>query len=780
MPGAVTKPPTNPSLLPRRATLSRAAISGLVWLWLLVPAGAGAGQGPPAPVPPEVITRDAARHATVRAVRLTTPLRVDGRLDEEVYRTEQPITDFIQTLPQNNTEPTERTEAWVTFDALNIYVSARCWDSAPPEKWIANEMRRDANQIRQNDHFGMMLDTFHDRRNGYVFYANPLGGRIDLTESDEGNANADWNPVWTARTGRFEGGWTIELAVPFKSLRYVSGADQAWGIQMRRAIRRKNEWVHLTPLPLAMGGSQGFFRISEAATLVGLDLPAASRNIELKPYVTSSLTSDRAAHPIVNNDLVGNVGMDARYGITANLTADFTYNTDFAQVEVDEQQVNLTRFNLQFPEKRDFFLENRGIFSFGTFPTTGGAAGGSTANNASSTPVLFYSRRIGLNRNRVVPIDVGGRVSGKIGRLSVGALNIETGDEPVSGTPATNFTVVRVKRDVLRRSSIGAMFTNRSPAASSLASGSGGNQAAGADAAFSFFNALTMGGYYARTATTGLSGDTDSYQARVDYSPDRYGGQVEYLKVGDNFNPEVGFIRRDNIRRSFGSARFSPRPKNIKGVRQFTFDGSIEHIENGSGQLESRQQTGRFNTELENSDQFSVEAGGNYELLLRPFLVATGVTIPTGGYSFTDATLRYAFGQQRRVSGTLAVQAGEFYDGRITAITYSSARASITKQLSLEPTISVNRVTMPAGDFTTSVLRARTDYAFSPRMFASGLLQYSSNERAFSSNFRFRWEYRPGSEVFVVYADERDTLTPGFPGLKNRAFVIKINRMFRF
>jgi hypothetical protein len=752
------------------------AILCLIWLFLPPVVAVAAAQDPPPPVAPEVISRDAARRATVRAVGLAAPLRVDGVLDEEVYRTAKPITDFIQTLPGNNTEPTERTEAWVMFDALNIYVSARCWDSAPPEKWIANEMRRDANQIRQNDHFGMMLDTFHDRRNGYVFYANPLGGRIDLTEADEGNSNADWNPVWTVRTGRFEGGWTIELAVPFKSLRYVSGAGQTWGIQMRRAIRRKNEWVHLTPLPLAMGGSQGFFRISAAATLVGLDLPAASRNIELKPYVTSSLTSDRLANPVVNNDLIGNFGMDARYGITANLTADFTYNTDFAQVEVDEQQVNLTRFNLQFPEKRDFFLENRGIFSFGTFPTTGGAGGGSTANNASSTPVLFYSRRIGLNRNRVVPIDVGGRVSGKMGRLSVGALNIETGDEPVSSTPNTNFTVIRVKRDVLRRSSIGAMYTNRSPGASA----SGGNQAAGADAAFSFFNALTMGGYWARTATAGLVNDTDSYQARVDYSPDRYGAQVEYLKVGDNFNPEVGFIRRDNIKRSFGSARFSPRPKNIRGVRQFTFDGSIEHIENGSGQLESRQQTGRFNTELENSDQFSIEAGANYELLLRPFLVATDVTIPTGGYSFTDATVRYAFGQQRRISGTLAIQAGQFYDGRITAVTFSSARASITKQLSVEPTVSVNRVTMPAGDFTTSVLRARTDYAFTPRMFASALIQYSSNDRAFSSNLRFRWEYRPGSEVFMVYSDERDTQAPGFPGLKNRAFVVKINRMFRF
>ena len=342
-----------------------------------------AAQGPPAPVAPAVISRDEVRQATVRAVKLTEPLRIDGKLDEAPYSSITPITDFIQTLPKNGAEPTERTEAWVMFDAENFYVSARCWDSAPPNKWVANEMRRDANQVRQNDHFGFMFDTFHDRRNGYVFYSNPVGGRIDLSEADEGNSNADWNPVWEVRTARFEGGWTIEMAIPFKSVRYVSGADQAWGIQMRRAIRRKNEWVHLTPLPTVMGGAQGIFRISAAATLVGLELPPASRNFELKPYGIARATTDRLVAPAVDNKGEGDFGIDAKYGITANLTADFTYNTDFAQVEVDEQQVNLTRFSLQLPEKREFFLEGRGIFSFAAFPTTG--SGGGATGGASTT-----------------------------------------------------------------------------------------------------------------------------------------------------------------------------------------------------------------------------------------------------------------------------------------------------------------------------------------------------------------------------------------------------------
>ena len=753
-----------------------------VWVILIVlgVASLAGAQQPPDPVPPAVISRNEARQATVRAIKLSEPLRIDGRLDESVYSSTPAITDFIQTLPRNGEEPTERTEAWVMFDAQNFYVSARVWDSAPPNKWIANEMRRDANQVRQNDHFGFMIDTFHDRRNGYVFYSNPVGGRIDLTEADEGNSNSDWNPVWEVRTGRFEGGWTIEMAVPFKSVRYVSGTGQTWGIQLRRAIRRKNEWNYLTPIPTALGNGQGFFRISAAATLVGLELPPASRNIELKPYGIARTTTDRGVSPPVINQGKGDVGIDAKYGITANLTADLTYNTDFAQVEVDEQQVNLTRFSLQLPEKREFFLEGRGIFSFATFPSTGagGAGGGGGVASTSTTPLLFYSRRIGLNAGRMIPIDAGGRVTGKVGKTSIGILNIETAEETASKTPQTNFSVVRLKRDVLRRSAIGVMMTNRSEL-STIAGVS--SQGYGLDGVFNFFSDLTMGGYYARTRTTGLNGDESSYQARVDYAPDRYGAQFERVRVGDAFNPEVGFLRRKNFERTFGELRFSPRPKRGSGIRQVTMTADVDYIEGStSGRMESRQQTGRMNVERENSDQFSVEGGTNYEYLPAPFNVARGVNIPTGGYAFNDVTARYGFGQQRRMSGTVSFQTGQFYDGHINALTLSSARLSVMTRLSVEPSVSVNAVTLPAGDFTTTVLRVRSDYAFSPRMFAGGLVQYSSNDRVFSSNLRFRWEYQPGSELFVVYTDERDTIPVGFPALKNRAFVVKVNKLLRF
>ena len=397
-----------------------------------------------------------------------------------------------------------------------------------------------------------MFDTFYDRRSGFLFYTNPLGARADYSVVDEGGSNTDWNPVWSSKTGRFEGGWTVEMAIPFKSLRYRAGPNQVWGIQLRRAVRRKNEWAYLTPVPQILAGPQAFNRISSGGTLVGLDLPAAGKNLELKPYAISRVTTDRLRTPPILNDLGGDVGGDVKYGVTPNLTADFTINTDFAQVEIDEQQVNLTRFSLFFPEKRDFFLEGRGIFDFAR-----GGAGAQQGTTTTDTPYLFYSRRIGLNRNRIIPIDVGGRLTGKVGSYGVGVMNIQTGDESVSRTEPTNFTVVRVKTRRPRRSAIGAMMTNRSL----VATAPGSNQAYGVDGAFSFFQNLSTGVYWAKTTTDGREGDDQSYQGRVDYNADRYGARAEFLSVGRNFNPEVGFLRRIDFSRSFGQLRFSPRPK---------------------------------------------------------------------------------------------------------------------------------------------------------------------------------------------------------------------------
>ena len=735
--------------------------------------------GPPVPVAPEVIARDAAGKATIRAIKLEAPLTLDGKLDEEVYTRERSFGGFLQVAPKYGAQETERTEVWVMYDDQNMYVACRCWDSEPPGKWIANELRRDTNQLRQNDHIGVSFDTFYDRRNGFLFYTNPLGARADYSVVDEGAPNTDWNPVWESKTGRFDGGWTVEMAIPFKSLRYRSGPGQVWGFQMRRSVRRKNEWTYLTPVPQILAGPQAFNRISSGGTLGGLDLPPAGKNLELKPYAISRVTTDRVRTPPLANDITGDLGGDMKYGLTANLTADFTYNTDFAQVEIDEQQVNLTRFSLFFPEKRDFFLEGRGIFDF----ARGGVTGGVFTQTVSTSvqPYLFYSRRIGLNNGRIIPIDAGGRLTGKVGKYAIGIMNIQAGDEPVSLTEPTNFSIVRVKRDILKRSSIGVMATNRSRSASAP----GSNQAYGVDAAFSFFQNVGFSAYYAKTDTPGVTANADSYQALADYGGDRYGGHLEYVKVGANFNPEIGFVARTNFGRTYGTARFSPRPTSIRSVRKFTYQGNFDNFVNGAGALETRMETGIFNAELENSDVLAVNVTRDFELLARPAAIL-GVTIPPGSHEFTNALVSYAVGAQRRVSGTLSLQAGSFYNGTLMSVGYSAARVSVLKQFSFEPTMSINRVDIPGSAVTTRLYRTRADYGFSPLMFASALLQYTSSDRAFSSNLRFRWEYRPGSELFVVYTDERDMTDPRFalatqvPGLKNRAFVVKINRLLRF
>ena len=480
-------------------------------------------------------------------------------------------------------------------------------------------------------------------------------------------------------------------------------------------------------------------------------------------------------------------GLDVKYGITRNLTADLTWNTDFAQVEVDEQQVNLTRFSLFFPEKREFFLEGRGIFDFARGGAAGGFGGALRRSGqgggffGGDAPTLFYSRQIGLQDGTIVPIIGGGRVTGKIGAFDVGALNIQTDDEMLADAQMTNFTVVRVKRDILRRSTIGGLFTNRSI---SLV-GDGSSQAYGADATFSFYENVSLLAYLARTETPGRDGDDLSYQGRFNYAGDRYGIQAEHLLVEDNFLPEVGFLRRDNFRRSYATARFSPRPRSLASIRQFRLEGSFDYIETADlGIVETRQTQLGFSTELENSDRFGVSVADSYEFLHTDFTPGPDdVAFPVGGYSFFDVEGTYSPGAQRRLNGTLTVRVGDYFDGSIRSVAFSRGRMEISQQFSLEPSVSVNWIDSPRGSFRTDLIVSRVNYTFTPRMFFSGLIQYNSSTNAISNNLRLRWEYSPGSELFVVYTEDRETdpLRPDrFSELRNRGFVVKLNRLFRF
>ena len=423
-----------------------------------------------------------------------------------------------------------------------------------------------------------------------------------------------------------------------------------------------------------------------------------------------------------------------------------------------------------FPEKREFFLENQGTFAFGGAGTSGPEA------SATATPVLFYSRRIGLSEGREVPVRGGGRLTGRVGAFSLGVLSIQDDGDPTSGGQPTTFSVIRVKRDLLRRSSIGVMFTNRSISQQGL----GTNQSYGIDGTFGFFNDLTVNTYWARTRTEGRTDDDASYRAQLDYAGDRYGVELEHLRVGDNFNPEIGFVRRDDMRRSFGLLRFSPRPQSLESIRKLSWTGSMAYIENGAGQVETREWDGEFVVELENSDQFRLGYTDTYEFLPRPFPIAPDVTLGVGSYNSGTARAGYDFGRHRWISGNVLAEHGSFFSGHRTALSTSRGRLSVTPQLSVEPTYSINWVDLDEGSFTTHLAGSRIIYTMTPLMFTSALLQYNSGINAMTANVRLRWEYQPGSELFVVYNEQRDTMARGYPGLENRAFIVKVNRLLRF
>ena len=723
---------------------------------------------PPPPAPPATVSRSAEGGVTVRAVRTLEAMRVDGRLDESVYTTVPAISDLVQQEPREGEPATEKTDLWILFDNKNLYISARCWDSHP-EREVANEMRRDSLNILQNEHVAIALDTFHDKRTSLVLIANSLGGLRDGVGTDETSFNGDWNAIWDAKTGKFDNGWTIEIVIPFKSMRYKPGPDQVWGFIFRRHVRWKNESSFLSSVP-AFLGFPAIMAVSLAPTMVGLEVPNSGRNFEVKPYAISGLRADRSVTPSLVNKGESNVGVDAKYGVTKGLTLDLTYNTDFAQVEDDLQQVNLTRFNLFFPERREFFLEGQGIFGFG--PGSPGAA------TTSNTPVMFFSRQIGLNNGRPVPIVGGGRLTGKAGAFSLGMLNIQSGEDAAAGARPTNFSVLRIKRDILRSSNIGALYTRR-------AQTDGGREAGetfGVDALYSASRSLNVNAYFARTRRPDEHRDDTSHLVRFDYNTDRAGLQLERLAVGDGFNPEVGFVRRSDFQREFALVRFSPRParEHMKAVRRFSYQGSLEYIENGTGRLETREAAGSFDIELQSSDRLSIRYERDYELIPRPFSIAANVTVPVGGYDYQNNQLSYHFGTQRALSGTLTYEQGSLYGGTKKTLGFSGGRLEVTSQVAVEPIVSANRVELPWGAFTSTVMSVRPTYTMTPRMFVSALVQFNSSVHTLSTNARLRWEYRPGSELFVVYSDGRDTFQKGFPELMNRAFVIKANRMLRF
>ena len=728
---------------------------------------AGRILGPPAPAAGEAVSRDADGGVTLRAFRLAEPLTVDGVLDDPVYDQVPAAAGFLQQEPNEGAPASESTRVWVLYDADSLYIAAEL-EEEHPERLMASEMRRDHRSIGWNDSFQIVLDTFYDRRNGFLFHTNALGALFDAQVTDERNTNSDWNTVWWVKSQVVEEGWTVEIRIPFRSLRYAAGGAQLWGINFQRNIKHKNEKVFFTPTPQAYN-RDGLVRLSNAATLVGLEAPAGSRRMELKPYAIGSQT--HAPLRDINNEWSGDVGGDFKFGVTDGLTADLTWNTDFAQVEDDESQVNLSRFSLFYPEKREFFLEGQGVFDFGGRQTRAFGGGG-----PSDAPIPFFSRAIGISGGSSVPILGGARLHGRTGAYTMGLMNIQTGETAGLDVESTNFSAFRMKRDLFSRSNIGVIATHRNVGAQ----GPGSNSLYGVDGNFNPSDNIRINTFYMATSEPGVETghQAASYMGQFNYDTDLIDLTAERLYLGEDFNPGMGFVRRRDFTKNGASFQLSPRPRGIEAIRQFELKFQANNYDRLDGEMETREYKFEGKAILESSDRLIVDHTMTEERLLDGFDLSTEVAVPAGNYRFNRTGLRLWLGTHRSFSGYFRYEFGDFFGGTRREVSYWG-RAEVSQRLSMEPNISLNWIEVPGGEVQAQVSSLRATYTVSPRSFLGALVQYNSAAQLMSANVRFRWEYSPGSDVFVVFSTNRDG-DDGLSGLTDRALVVKFTRLFRF
>ena len=714
----------------------------------------------PTTATPSPLPQDNTGPRRIQAVRVAVAIKIDGLLDEPVWSTAEPATDFRQETPTEGAPASEKTEVRVLFDDKNIYLGIRAFDTDAPHI-NARDLVRDS-LFDTDDRVEIILDTYHDRRNAFRFSVNPLGTQQDALITDEGrDVNLSWDGSWIS-AGRIDAkGYIVEIAIPLTTLRFTEGID-AWGFNISRIIRRKNE----ENLWTSWQRSYGLERVSQAGELVGVEEIKRRRLYEVKPYISGGW---REGVP-----LIGEPGFDAganaklglevaKIGITPSLTAEFTANPDFGQAEVDNQVVNLSRFSVFFPEKRDFFLENAGVFLFGR----------------AESNQLFFTRRIGLTDNGApVPIDYGAKVTGKVGSYNVGFLQVQTRKlgNPASGfgIPRQQFTVARIKRNILQRSFIGAMFVNRQGATS--VGGTPYNRGAGVDAELNLTDHYTLKAFLMGTATPGLHSSFLSGRLDSRFENDLWRFITVYEDIGSNFNPEVGFAERTGIHQYFAQAAFKPRPKFIPHVQQMEFETQIEYYTDRRGKLSTKQIELSWDTQFKNSADFFFRPIEDVtDVLTEPFQIRRGIVIPPGTYHFNRPRVSFTSDQSKHIIFTVREKWGEFYSGKryetSGGITWRPNPHVLVDLLE-----SYNKVSLREGNFTTSLFSGRLDYNFSRKLLTSALVQLNSAARLSVINVRLRYIYRPNSDFFIIYNQSTGA------GLERPSYSlqIKLTRDFTF
>jgi hypothetical protein len=691
---------------------------------------------------------------TVPATRLEEAERmsVDGRLDEAVWERATPAADFIQVDPSNGSPATEPTEVRIAFSKDAIYIGVTCFDSEP-DKWLGFQRRRDE-FLPADDRFMWTIDTFLDERSGYFFEMNPSGLMADSVFGINGD-NRAWDGIWNARVRHSEIGWTIEIEIPFRTLNFDPNND-TWGFNFQRTVRRKNE----DSIWMGWARNQGLRRMTNAGHVTGIRDVTQGVGLDIKPY--GLLTSESSSGSSSRSLEKANGGIDLFYNPTPGIRANLTLNTDFAQTEVDQRQVNLTRFSLFFPERRDFFLDGATFFDF--------------ASDSAGGPQLqpFFSRRIGLSAEATPQtIDFGTKFTGQVGGQDVGFLHVRTGTDD-GGFVAEDFTVARIKRRVLQQSYIGAIYTRRDARSGDEL---GASHTAGLDVrlATSQFRGnqnLSATAWMLHATCPGITNRNNAFGAGVEYPNDLWQLRFDAREVQRNFDPAVGFVLRQDYRRYRGQVYYGPRPQSHRHIRRFEYDANLEIVTDRRNQLQERTVNLMvFGLQLHSQDSFGVEVDPTYVRLDRPFEISPGITMPLGAeYRFTRLAVRGQTANRRLLALNGRFETGGFYSGdRNQTVLGLTVRARPGYIFSLSG--EWNQIDLVEGRFASNVFRGVADTQFSPFMAIVNIVQFDTMSRVLGWQSRYRWIVRPGNDLYVVYTHNwvEDPVRDRFATLDRRA-----------
>jgi hypothetical protein len=712
------------------------------------------------------------RRAT--AARIAEAPVIDGSVDENLWQQATVVTDFVQAEPVEGQPASERTEVRILYDERAIYIGVVCYDSEP-SKIITTDSRRDSG-LGDMDSFQMILDTYLDQQNGFVFGTNAVGTQYDAQVRNEGQSqgggapqlgrtsggsgsgvNVNWDGAWDVKSRVTEIGWSAEFAIPLRTLRY-GAPPQIWGLNFTRNIQRKRETVYWSPVSRIYN----LTRLSSAGELRDLSVPTP-RNLKVMPYALGS--ANRNFFTSTTNDYGGDFGADAKVGVTSSLNLDLTYNTDFAQVEVDEQQINLTRFNVLFPEKRPFFLENRGLFAVGK----------------PGEVDLFFSRAIGISEDGdLVPILGGGRLTGVTSGLNVGVMNMQTDSvitpEGVVQIAANNYSALRVSKDLRNRTNFGGIFVNRS-GTGSLSPEGDWNRTWGLDGRLGIGEAITFQGFGARTETPGSLEGEYAFAGGGEYRTRLFRTDFNYAEVAEDFNPEVGFLERsDEYRQMSTGFHYNLRSQGLGdiGFRELRPHITYESFWNFDGFKETATVHMDSHLDWENGNYFSPAVNHQYEGLLVPFEVYPGVVVPPGQYSGFHTAFAGNTDRRKALSFQGNWNYGSFLSGNQNVIVPS---VTLRSGGTFSATLRWQRsdIDLPEGAFVTNLGTFRATYNFTTLINVQGLVQYNDRTSRWSTNLRFNWQQTAATGLYVVYND-----TEAFDGLGpvNRAFIIKYSHMF--